>query len=252
LANLRVVWKAAAFASLTTVVCVALYAGVALLFLLRRPNARWRARWLRFWGRNTCRIIRLRIDLRGTPPRAPFFLVSNHLGYVDVVVLGGLMHCAFVSRADVADWPFFGWASRAGSTVFVDRGRKRDIPRAIRDIGGLLELGVGVVVFPEGTSTDGSSVLAFKPSLLEAAARARLPVSYASVSYATPRGGSARTDVCWYGSMHFGHHLVRLFRLPRIEATVEFGGDRIQESDRKLLAGRLREAVVRQFRPVIQ
>jgi 1-acyl-sn-glycerol-3-phosphate acyltransferase len=243
--------KAAAFASLTTAVCVALYTGVALLSLFRRPTARWRARWLRVWGRNTCRIIRLRLDLRGTPPRAPFFLVSNHLGYVDIVVLGGLMDCAFVSRADVAEWPFFGWASKAGSTVFIDRGRKRDIPEAIRKIGSLLDLGVGVVVFPEGTSTDGSSVLPFKPSLLEAAARARVPVSYASVSYATPGGGSARTDVCWYGSMHFGHHLVRLFRLPFIEATVEFGEESIQEADRKELAGRLRQAVVQQFRPVV-
>ena len=188
----------------------------------------------------------MRIDLRGTPPVAPFFLVSNHLGYVDVVVLGGLLDCAFVSRADVADWPFFGWASKAGNTVFVDRGRMRDIPLAIQRISGLLDRGIGVVVFPEGTSTDGSSVGSFKPSLLEAAAQARIPVSYASVTYHTPRGGSARTDV------NFAAHLVRLFRLPRIEAIVEFGEQRFLEADRKVLAGRLWQAVVQQFRPVVQ
>jgi 1-acyl-sn-glycerol-3-phosphate acyltransferase len=252
LSTLRVFRKAAAFGLLTTAICVVLYSGAAVLFLSRRPGERWRALMLRIWARNTVRIIGMRIDLRGKPPEAPFFLVSNHLGYVDVITLGGLLDCAFVSRADVADWPFFGWASKAGNTVFLDRGRKRDLVPAIRRISALLEKGIGVVVFPEGSSTDGSSVLRFKPSLLEAAAKAGIPVSYASVTYHTPLGGSARTDVCWWGKMNFPAHLVRLFRLRSIEATVEFGEQRILEPDRKLLAGRLWEAVVRQFRPVVQ
>ena len=137
-------------------------------------------------------------------------------------------------------------------TLFIDREIKRDIPRAMRRIREVLDSGRGVVVFPEGSSTRGDSVLRFRPSLLEAAASADVPVSYAALSYRTPKGSApAHLSVCWWGDMPFGSHLLELLGLPRIRARLSFGEEPIQERDRKDLARRLQYAVEERFQPVV-
>jgi 1-acyl-sn-glycerol-3-phosphate acyltransferase len=190
--------------------------------------------------------------VEGRPPEPPFFLVSNHLGYVDVVVLGAQFPCVFVAKADVAHWPVFGALCRVADTIFIDRTSKRDIPRVIARIRQVLASGRGVVVFPEGSSTNGAEVLRFRPSLLETAAIAGIPVSYASLSYSTPPGAPpAHRAVCWWDEQTFASHFLGLLGLPEIRASVTFGGETIQERDRKILAERLQYAVRAQFRPVV-
>ncbi len=250
---LRAALKIPAFAIVTLFWWAASGLGHLLLGMLGRPSTAWRARMLGHWARMSAPVLGLRIRVVGQPPRPPFFLVSNHLGYVDIIVLGTKLRAVFVARGDAADWPVFGSVCRAGATLFIDRERKRDIPRVAQEIESVLEQGVGVVVFPEGTSSSGAGVLDFKPSLLEVAARAPLPVSYATLTYRTPPGaGPAHTRVCWWGDIGFVEHVLGLFRLPRIEATVVFGEQTIQADDRKVLASRLRDAVSSQFRPVVQ
>ena len=108
------------------------------------------------------------------------------------------------------------------------------------------------MLFPEGTSTRGAEVQNFKPSLLEAAARLGLPVCYASLSYRTPDGSpSAQETVCWWGDMQFPRHVISLLGLPWFEASIVFGEKPIVETDRKVLASRLHEAVSRHFRAVL-
>lgn len=216
-------------------------------------SARWRIRIFRAWARITAAILRMRIEVRGAPPRPPFFLVSNHLGYLDVILLGTQLDCIFVARGDISEWPIFGALCRAVNTIFIDRKIKRAIPRVIERIEQVLGWRLGVVMFPEGTSSEGSSVLKFHPSLLAVAASRQLAVSYASLTYRTPPGaGPARTDVCWWGGMGFPGHIFRLFQLPGITATIEFGEEHVRESDRKVLASKLWHAVSAQFRPVVQ
>lgn len=250
--TLRAALKIPAFTLVTFFWWGASFAGHALLAAVGRPSAGWRARMLRYWARTSKPTLGLRTRVHGTPPKPPFFLVCNHLSYLDIIVLGAHLHAVFIARGDAADWPVFGSVCRAGATLFVDRERKRDLARVTREIEAVLEQGVGVVLFPEGTSSDGSEVLDFKPSLLEVAARARLPVSYAALTYRTPRGaGPARTRVCWWGDAGFGEHMIGLFKLPRIEATLEFGEETITAESRKQLASRLWQAVASQFRPVV-
>ncbi|MFQ5351272.1 MAG: lysophospholipid acyltransferase family protein, partial [Thermoanaerobaculia bacterium] len=148
--------------------------------------------------------------------------------------------------------PIIGSLCRSVGTLFVDRRANRDLPRAIATIDRTLEAGQGVVLFPEGTSTSGEEVARFHPSLLEVAARARYPVSYASLGYATAEGGApAHLAICWWGDMELPGHLWRLLALPGFRATVAFGDERIQEDDRKLLAARLWRAVNGLFTPVV-
>ncbi len=100
--------------------------------------------------------------------------------------------------------------------------------------------GQGVVLFAEGTSTRGDTVLPFKSSLLEQAARASFPVSYAALGYRTGEGEPpAHLSVCWWGEMTFMKHVIALLHLSQIQATVTFGAEPIQANDRKVLAERL-------------
>ena len=248
---LRAAWKFSAFGLLSAGVYVVLTVVSPVAKLVRGESWSLRAWMFRFWSRWTARIINVHMETRGTPPVSPFFLVSNHLSYVDVILYASRLRCVFVARSDVVRWPIFGALCRLGNTLFIDRENKRDIPRVLGEIDRTMERGLGVIVFPEGTSSDGSSVLSFRPPLLEAAARARLPVSYASLTYETPgQEASAQNHVCWWGTTGFTEHLLKLFQLRRIDATIHFGAESIREGDRKILATKLWRAVVSQFRPV--
>lgn len=187
----------------------------------------------------------------GAAPAAPFFLVSNHLSYLDIVIYAALGPARFVAKREVRGWPGVGFLAWAMATIFIDRRSGRDTVRALEDLAGAVADGDGVVLFAEATSTAGQAVLPFRPALLEWAARTGHPVHFASLTYRTPPGGpTADLAVCWWGDMTFGSHLVDLCRLPWIEATVRYGREPIEDTDRKRLADRLHRAVAAQFIPV--
>lgn len=195
-----------------------------------------RAAIARRWHAAMARILGMRATISGTPPRGAFLLVANHLGYVDVLLLGSVLECVFVARADVRGWPLLGGLAASTGTIFIDRASRRDTLRVGNAIERALANGRAVVVFPEGTSTDGAEVLPFKSSLLDVAARDRLPVHYARIGYSIP-------EAAWGGDEPFGTHALRLLQKPRIEATLRFGAEPVVSADRKELARELRERV---------
>lgn len=240
------------FAKITVLFATAhLVVPVLRLTGLRHRAARVSSWVFRNWARWSARALGARIEVEGSPPPAPFVLVSNHLGYVDIIVLASQIDCVFVSRSDVAGWPVVGPLVRMVGTIFIDREAKRDIPRVLDRVAENLAHGRGIVIFPEGTTSDGSSVLPFRPPLLEAAARAGIPVRCVSLTYRTPPGSApAGETVCWWGDMSFWPHVRRLFRLPYFTARVRFAPDSIRETDRKRLAATAREIVLRNFDPI--
>ena len=248
---LRCAVKLAAVTAVTAALFLTLLVTVPLIRALGGSPALWKSRVFRAWSRSLASIIGLRVSVLGTPPSPPFLLVSNHLSYVDMIVLASHVHGVFIAKGEVGSWPIVGRLCRAVDTLFIARGQKRDIPRVLAEVESILREGRGVVLFPEGTSTQGSMVLPFRPSLLETAARAGIPVSYAALTYRTPVGSPpAALAVCWWGDMPFLRHLLRLLSLPTFEAKVVFGGRPIEPEDRKVLAVRLWEAVQQQFQPV--
>jgi 1-acyl-sn-glycerol-3-phosphate acyltransferase len=223
------------------------------LFVLRsRGHAlKWRNQNLGSWARATAGIMGLTVNVQNRPPSAPFLLISNHLSYVDVVVLASQMHCTFIAKSEVAGWPIIGLLCSAVDTIFIDRNRKRDVLRAMKTAETAFERGLGVVLFPEGTSTGETTPQPFKSSLLEFAARQRLPVHYASVSYVVPHGERpAAESVCWWGSMTFHDHLFRLLQLAEFEAKLTFGPQPVIDEDRHVLAAKLWSAVSAQLKPL--
>jgi 1-acyl-sn-glycerol-3-phosphate acyltransferase len=243
--------KLVVFAKITALAVVA-HLVVPLLRLsgLRHRAARVSAWLFRTWARWSARALGARIEVEGSPPAAPFVLVSNHLGYVDILVLASQVDCVFVSRADVAGWPVLGPLVRMVGTIFIDREAKREIPHVLDQVDENLAHGRGIVIFPEGTTSGGSAVLPFRPPLLEAAARAGIPVRCVSLTYRTPPGSApAGEAVCWWGDMPFWPHVLRLFRLPFFTAKVRFAPESILETDRKRLAATAREIVVQHFEP---
>ncbi|NNM33737.1 MAG: 1-acyl-sn-glycerol-3-phosphate acyltransferase, partial [Gemmatimonadetes bacterium] len=157
----------------------------------------------------------------------------------------------FVSKAEVRRWPFWGAMAAMAGTIFIDRGRKRDTVRVLREMDRAFERGDSVVVFPEATSTDGSTIWPFKSSLLAAAAAAGNPVEWMTVRYHTPDPEtSARLQVCWWGDMGFFRHFLGLCALRRIEARVAFGDQPQSQGDRKALARTLRTLMLNRHQPV--
>jgi 1-acyl-sn-glycerol-3-phosphate acyltransferase len=227
---------------------------IGMLFVAPIPPARraLRRHVLRTWAAGVTRLLGVRIAMHGAVPEAPFYLVSNHLSYLDIVVYAASMPARFVAKREVRRWPVLGFLAWASGTIFIDREVKRDALRVLDDLSEAIAGGDGVVVFAEATSTAGHRVLPFRPALLEWAARNGHPVHYASIGYRTPAESvPAHLGVCWWGDMTFGAHLLGVCRLPWIEATIRTGEGPITERDRKRLADRLHQAVSEQFTPVV-
>jgi 1-acyl-sn-glycerol-3-phosphate acyltransferase len=194
----------------------------------------------------------MKIEVIGEPPHPPFFLVSNHLSYVDIAAIRAVVTGVFVAKREIDDWFLAGRMVRGMGNVYIDRTNRRDIPRAGEEIIEKLNDGEGVIVFPEGTSTKGEDVLPFNSSFFEFAARTDLPVSYVSISYRTPPGSPPASEmICWWDDTSFIEHMFRFFSQKEFTAVLSFGEEPILSTDRKLLASELRQRVKEKFIPVI-
>jgi len=215
---------------------------VTVPFVARSERLHARTAWLQRWSSFACRVLGIRVTRRGSMPQSGL-LVCNHLSYLDVVVLSSIGPCVFVAKRDVAAWPLFGWLAHAAGTIFVDRERRlasADVVDLVREAiaGGSL-----VVLFPEGTSSDGSTVLPFKSSLLESAVQLRCPVATAAIEHAL-EDGSVADEVCYWGEMTLLPHLLNLFSKREIRSKCSFSLPKIRAGDRKEIAAELREEIV--------
>ena len=197
----------------------------AIGLLLRQS---WTARFPRFYHRQCCRILGLRVRQLGEQVSArPVLFASNHVSYADITVLGSLIAGSFVAKAEMATWPLYGWLAKLQRSVFVDR-KVRSTARQRDAIAERLTAGDALILFPEGTSNDGNFVLPFKSSLFSVVFNREQPVTVQPVSLAytrldgLPIGRMMRPFFAWYGDMNLAPHLWRLLGLGTIEAVVEF------------------------------
>jgi 1-acyl-sn-glycerol-3-phosphate acyltransferase len=213
--------------------CVAAIAG--------RLTALRRAEILHKWSARLLSRINLTIRVHGQMPEQGL-IVSNHLSYLDILVFSAVTECSFVAKHEVKAWPGVGWIASMGGTIYIDRSRRSDTHAIQPEIQAALGSGVRLVIFPEGTSTDGSRVLPFHSSLFQPALDLRASVTAASLSYSIP-GGDPRTEACWWGDMTLLPHLLHLLTKQSVQATVRFSREHFQFTDRKQAARQMQEQV---------
>jgi 1-acyl-sn-glycerol-3-phosphate acyltransferase len=197
---------------------------------------------MQWMSRRFLSLLHCRVELSGNVPRKGL-VAANHLGYVDILVLGSVCPAVFVAKGDVDGWPVFGWLARNAGTIFVSRDNPAEVPAQLRRMEDPLRAGHPVILFPEGTSSDGSSVLPFRSSLLESAVRTGARVTPASLSYDLHGSGSPGDEVAYWGDHTLMPHLVNLLSKPRFTARLSFGTTRPPEVDRKRESLRLQSEV---------
>lgn len=209
----------------------------SITFLLK-PLAPERAtrriyRAKRLWCRVLLRILGVRVRQQGQVMPSPGLVVSNHVSWLDIIVLGAQGDLNFVSKHEVAEWPVVGYLASHTGTLFLRRGN-RDSSREILDaMTRRLLLGEYMVFFPEGTSTTGTSVLRFHNRLFQAALDAGVDVQAVSLSYRE----AATTVVPFVGDDEFLPHLWQVLALPDIPVDLSWCDPVPPENqDRKSLA----------------
>lgn len=201
----------------------------------RWPNA---ARKLPHWyHRRVCRLLGVRVRVEGELHRdSPVLLIANHTSWLDIPVISASAPVSFVAKKEVSDWPFVSWLARLQRTVFVDRTRRTSVGETAGEMIERLAQGDNIVLFPEGTSSDGARVLPFKTSLLAAAKPTRgtgpessslavvqtLAIVYTRL-HGLPIDRKDRHLIGWYGDMELPKHLWALVEATPIDVTVRFG-----------------------------
>ena len=203
---------------------------------------RAQAVWLHRATRRHLRIFGYAADVSGPIPQSGL-LVANHLSYLDILALAAITPAVFVSKAEVRHWPLFGQFARMAGTVFIHRERRTHVGQVNREIESALDEGLLVVIFPEGTSSDGRSLLPFRAPLLEPALRGGHPIATCWLQYSL-EDGDAREEACYWGDHVFFRHVLNLIGKRRIHATVRFGKFQSQTTERKELARQLHAAVL--------
>lgn len=211
-----------------------------------------------WYYKTICTALRIRVRVEGEPVRGRAVLyVSNHVSWADILAIGSLAPIAYVSKSEVGKWPLVGTAAKSQRTIFVDRSRRQQTGDAIADIVQRLSSGTSVVLFAEGTSSDGNRVLPFRSALIgavrEAGARAEggiliqpMSICYTSL-HGMPMGRQHRPLVAWYGDLDFMPHIKTFIERGAVDAVVSYGEPFAadESSDRKVMAKQLEGAVRR-------
>lgn len=226
-----------------------------ILFLWR--DMPQRRRLPRLFHRIACRMIGLRVHVHGRiDARRPLMLVANHVSWKDILALGSVADVVFVAKAEVRQWPVFGVLARLQKTIFIEREQKRAAGQQASEIGSRLADGEIVVLFPEGTTSDGNRLLEIKSSLFGAAASA-VPQSPTGTVHVQPvalaytrvhgmaMGRYHRPIAAWPGDIALLPHLLGVLREGALDVDLVFGEaiDFARDTNRKLVSRQVEAAL---------
>jgi len=235
--TLRAAFILAVFLTITLILIPAQWLFVTLRLPARRtfPHR---------YHRMVAHLFGIRVRVIGTPPKSATLLLANHSSWLDIVTFSAVAPLSFIAKSEVNDWPFFGTLARLQRTVFVTRARRSETGQARDAIAERLKEGDVLVLFPEGTSSDGNRVLPFKSALLGAAEAVlpdggRVPVQPVSSAYVAregiPMGRENRPLYAWYGDMELVPHLWEALKSGPLDVVMQFH-EPLPAMDRKELA----------------
>jgi lyso-ornithine lipid O-acyltransferase len=203
-------------------------------------RAHARALWLQTTARRLLKVFGIELHVAGMAPGSGL-LVSNHLSYLDILILGAISPAVFVAKHELRSWPILGPLMGMAGTIFVDRSRKHSVGGICTRIAQTSRESL-VVLFPEGTSSGGESVLPFRSALLAPAAGGACRLTAAWLRYELEDGNAAE-DVCYWKDMTFGPHLLNLLSKRQVKAWARLKPV-TNCTDRKQLAVALRQEVL--------
>lgn len=187
-------------------------AKVALLFPLLGAAARERR--VQRWSRQLVAIcgVKMSFDTRLQPqPASPALIVCNHISWLDIFVINTLHPCRFVAKSDIRSWPLIGWLCEHTGTIFIARGKARDVRRIYEGLVKSIHDGERVAFFPEGTTAPQGVVLPFHANLFEAAIEAEVPVQPYAIRY-LDADGSLHTSADFIGEMTFVQSVIAIMK----------------------------------------
>jgi 1-acyl-sn-glycerol-3-phosphate acyltransferase len=160
----------------------------------------------------------------GQLERGSYVIIANHVSYVDGIVLGSIFPIVFVSKREVRNWPIVGQWNILCGTIFINRQHKEEVGSLVQEITRKLKQEANILLFPEGTSTNGERMLPFQTVPLAAPLRSRSIIVPATVAYKSindvPVSAANRDLIYWYGDMDFVSHFWRLLALRGVEVLV--------------------------------
>ena len=215
-------------------------AGADVLFRRKWNSVKAGAKWTKIWAKVAGRIIGLKVSFYGNlSDAAGKLVVSNHTGYLDSVAQGALFPLRFAPKIEMRSWPLFGWMISLSRPVWVDRTNRTRAGKTAAEFKQTLEHKLSLLVYPEGTSTDGRhGLLPFKSTAFEAAISADVPLLPVLVFHRGLPDGAF--DPAWYGDIGFLTHIWGVWGLKEIHSCVyimpvvhlEKGEDRKQLAQR--------------------
>jgi 1-acyl-sn-glycerol-3-phosphate acyltransferase len=197
------------------------------------------------WARGMLKRLGIELEVVGAPARnEALLLVCNHISWLDIVAVHAACYCRFVSKADVARWPLLGTLASGAGTLYVKRDSRRDAMRVVHRMAEALKDGDVIAVFPEGTTGDGSSVLPFHSSLIQAAIIAGAPAQAMGLRIVDRGSGTPSRAASYMGDESLLGSIWRTLRARDLHVVVAFGA--LQHSkgrDRRVWAHDLRREI---------
>ena len=176
------------------------------------------------WSKRMLGIMGIRIVVHGTPPaQGPVLVVCNHLSWLDTTAIHAARHVRFVAKSGVRHWPLIGTLATGAGTLYIERERRRDALRVVHHMTEALGEGDLIAVFPEGTTTDGRTLLPFHANLLQAAISSGAPVQPAALRFADATTGETSFAPRYIDDDNLVASLWRTLRAPPLLAIVRFG-----------------------------
>ncbi len=216
-----------------------------ILLVFPRLSEEQRQLRTQVWSQAMLRCIRIQLIVKGNPAlNGPLLLVANHMSWLDITALHAARFCRFVSKADIKKWPFIGMLASGIGTLFIERESRRDAMRVVHHMTASLQAGDVLGVFPEGTTSDGTTLLPFHANLFQAAIAANAPIQPVALQFIDSVTGQRSAAPCYVGDDTLAQSVWRTLTTPNIAVVINFGEPQLAYGrDRRTLALALQQAV---------
>lgn len=193
---------------------------LAIGILLTGGVKRWKIEGvMSWWSGVMLDIFNIQVRVVGTGIRGPRLLVANHVSWLDIILIGCVEPTRFVAKSEIQHWPIAGWLANAMGTFYIRRGKGGAKP-LLEKVIPHLQAGGSFILYPEGTTTDGSSVLPFHARLFQAAIEAQCPVQPMALRFS--RGADGSNVAPFIGDDDLASHMLRLLKEPALIAEVTY------------------------------